>query len=85
MGWLKKENLLLDHKKTSKCQDRKVKEIYLEKNKCTTKQMKNTWNEIGVSVCDRSVKNSLNKKGFTQRKTKRKPALRHKQKKIRYQ
>uniref|UniRef100_A0A672LFZ7 Transposase Tc1-like domain-containing protein n=1 Tax=Sinocyclocheilus grahami TaxID=75366 RepID=A0A672LFZ7_SINGR len=66
-------------KKTSKRQDRKLKAICLEYRKCTTKQMKNTWAETGVNVCDRTVRNRLDEVGFTYRKAKRKPALTPKQ------
>uniref|UniRef100_A0A672Q5G6 Transposase Tc1-like domain-containing protein n=1 Tax=Sinocyclocheilus grahami TaxID=75366 RepID=A0A672Q5G6_SINGR len=53
--------------------------------KCTMKQMKNKWLESGVNVCDRTVRNRLNKMGFTYRKAKRKPALTPKQKTTRLQ
>lgn len=36
---------------------------------------KRKWEETGVNVCDRSVANGLNRKGFTHRETKGKPPL----------
>uniref|UniRef100_A0A4W6E2X4 Transposase Tc1-like domain-containing protein n=1 Tax=Lates calcarifer TaxID=8187 RepID=A0A4W6E2X4_LATCA len=67
-------------KKTSKRQDRKLKAICLENRKCTAKQMRNKWEETGVNVCDRTVRNRLKEMGF-----KRKPPLTPKQKKPRLQ
>lgn len=45
--------------------------------------MKTKWVEIGVNVCDRPVRNWLNKWDLPTEKTKQKQALTHKQKKIR--
>uniref|UniRef100_A0A4W6BIB5 Transposase Tc1-like domain-containing protein n=1 Tax=Lates calcarifer TaxID=8187 RepID=A0A4W6BIB5_LATCA len=73
------------HGKTSKRQDRKLKAICLENRKCTAKQMRNKWEETGVNVCDRTVRNRLKEMGFTYRKAKRKPSLTPKQKKTRLQ
>uniref|UniRef100_A0A4W6EZN1 Transposase Tc1-like domain-containing protein n=1 Tax=Lates calcarifer TaxID=8187 RepID=A0A4W6EZN1_LATCA len=72
-------------RKTSKRQDRKLKAICLENRKCTAKQMRNKWEETGVNVCDRTVRNRLKEMGFTYRKAKRKPSLTPKQKKTRLQ
>uniref|UniRef100_A0A4W6BLW5 Transposase Tc1-like domain-containing protein n=1 Tax=Lates calcarifer TaxID=8187 RepID=A0A4W6BLW5_LATCA len=72
-------------KVTSKRQDRKLKAICLENRKCTAKQMRNKWEETGVNVCDRTVRNRLKEMGFTYRKAKRKPSLTPKQKKTRLQ
>uniref|UniRef100_A0A3Q0RAY7 Tc1-like transposase DDE domain-containing protein n=1 Tax=Amphilophus citrinellus TaxID=61819 RepID=A0A3Q0RAY7_AMPCI len=55
-------------RKTSKRQDRRLKAICLENRKCTTKQMRNKWEETGV-----------NEMGFTYRNAKRKPSLTPKQ------
>uniref|UniRef100_A0A3Q3AU23 Tc1-like transposase DDE domain-containing protein n=1 Tax=Kryptolebias marmoratus TaxID=37003 RepID=A0A3Q3AU23_KRYMA len=57
---------------TSKHQDRKLKAICLENRKCTTKQVRNKWEETGVNVCDRTVRNHLKEMGFTYSKAKRK-------------
>uniref|UniRef100_A0A3B3ULQ4 Transposase Tc1-like domain-containing protein n=1 Tax=Poecilia latipinna TaxID=48699 RepID=A0A3B3ULQ4_9TELE len=46
-------------RKTSKRQDKQLKVICLENRKSTTKQMKHKWEEAGVNVGDRSVKNPL--------------------------
>ena len=54
-------------RKTSKSQDRKLKAICLENRKCTAKQMRNKWEETGVNVCDRTVRNCLKEMGFTYR------------------
>uniref|UniRef100_A0A672Y5E8 Transposase Tc1-like domain-containing protein n=1 Tax=Sphaeramia orbicularis TaxID=375764 RepID=A0A672Y5E8_9TELE len=72
-------------RKTSNRQDRKLKAICLENRKCTAKQMRNKWEEAGVNVCDRTVRNRLKEMGYTYRKTKRKPSLTPKQKKNRLQ
>ncbi|KAL7380620.1 hypothetical protein ABVT39_020779 [Epinephelus coioides] len=47
--------------------------------------MRNKWEETGVNVCDRTVRNRLKEMGFTYRKAKRKPSLTPKQKKTRLQ
>uniref|UniRef100_A0A3B5PQ58 Transposase Tc1-like domain-containing protein n=1 Tax=Xiphophorus maculatus TaxID=8083 RepID=A0A3B5PQ58_XIPMA len=51
----------------------------------TTKQMKHKWEEVGVNVCDRTVRNRLKEMGFQYRKAKRKPALTPKHKRTRLQ
>uniref|UniRef100_A0A3Q2UHF8 Transposase Tc1-like domain-containing protein n=1 Tax=Fundulus heteroclitus TaxID=8078 RepID=A0A3Q2UHF8_FUNHE len=71
-------------RKTSQRQDRKLKAICLKNQKFTTKQMYE-WEETGVNVCDRTVRNRLKEMGFTYRKAKRKPSLTPKQKKTRLQ
>jgi transposase len=71
-------------RKTSKRQDRKLRAICLKNRKCTTKQMRNEWEETGVKVCDRTVRNRLKEMRFTYRKAKRKPSLTPKQKKQGY-
>ena len=45
--------------------------------------MKNKWIETGVNVCNRTLRNQLNEKGFTYRKARGKPTLRHKHKRMR--
>lgn len=42
--------------------------------------MKNKWAETGANICYRTVRNRLNKMGFTRREAKQKPALTPKQK-----
>uniref|UniRef100_A0A3B5QUP0 Transposase Tc1-like domain-containing protein n=1 Tax=Xiphophorus maculatus TaxID=8083 RepID=A0A3B5QUP0_XIPMA len=72
-------------RKTSKRQDKQLKAICLENRKSTTKQMKHKWEEVGVNVCDRTVRNRLEEMGFQYRKAKRKPALTPKHKRTRLQ
>uniref|UniRef100_A0A3B5PS90 Transposase Tc1-like domain-containing protein n=1 Tax=Xiphophorus maculatus TaxID=8083 RepID=A0A3B5PS90_XIPMA len=72
-------------RKTSKRQDKQLKAICLENRKSTTKQMKHKWEEVGVNVCDRTVRNRLKEMGFQYRKAKRKPALTPKHKRTRLQ
>uniref|UniRef100_A0A3B5PUG8 Transposase Tc1-like domain-containing protein n=1 Tax=Xiphophorus maculatus TaxID=8083 RepID=A0A3B5PUG8_XIPMA len=72
-------------RKTSKHQDKQLKAICLENRKSTTKQMKHKWEEVGVNVCDRTVRNRLKEMGFQYRKAKRKPALTPKHKRTRLQ
>uniref|UniRef100_A0A3P9PNQ9 Transposase Tc1-like domain-containing protein n=1 Tax=Poecilia reticulata TaxID=8081 RepID=A0A3P9PNQ9_POERE len=72
-------------RKTSKRQDKQLKAICLENRKITTKQMKHKWEEAGVNVCDRTVRNRLKDMGFQYRKAKQKPALAPKHKKTRLQ
>uniref|UniRef100_A0A3Q2ZWT6 Transposase Tc1-like domain-containing protein n=1 Tax=Kryptolebias marmoratus TaxID=37003 RepID=A0A3Q2ZWT6_KRYMA len=72
-------------RKTSKRQDRKLKAICLENRICTTKLMRNKWEETGVNVCDQTVRNHLKEMGFTYRKAKRKPLLTPKQRKTKLQ
>uniref|UniRef100_A0A3B5PUV6 Transposase Tc1-like domain-containing protein n=1 Tax=Xiphophorus maculatus TaxID=8083 RepID=A0A3B5PUV6_XIPMA len=72
-------------RQTSKRQDKQLKAICLENRKSTTKQMKHKWEEVGVNVCDRTVRNRLKEMGFQYRKAKRKPALTPKHKRTRLQ
>uniref|UniRef100_A0A3B3YRI5 Transposase Tc1-like domain-containing protein n=1 Tax=Poecilia mexicana TaxID=48701 RepID=A0A3B3YRI5_9TELE len=72
-------------RKTLKRQDKQLKAICLENRKSTTKQMKHKWEEAGVNVCDRTVRNRLKEMGFQYRKAKRKPALTPKHKRTRLQ
>ncbi|XP_069611187.1 gastrula zinc finger protein XlCGF53.1-like [Ranitomeya imitator] len=55
-------------RKTSKHQDQKLEAICLQNSlqnsKCTTKQMRNEWEETGVNVCDRTVRNRLKEMGI---------------------
>lgn len=72
-------------RKTSKRQDKNLKALCLEDRKRTTKQMKKKWEEAGVNVCERTVRNRLKEMGFSYRKAKRKPSLTPKQKRTRLQ
>ena len=71
IGWLQKEKTLVDYE----IHHRELKAICIENRRCITKRVKNKWVETRFNVCERTVRNHLNEKGFTQIKAKRISAL----------
>lgn len=77
VGWSKKRKIYLLTKKDIKGSEQKL-QTNCSENRIYIKQLTNKWMEIGFNLCDRPVRCRLNEMEVTYRKTKWKPAIKHK-------